>query len=50
MKDDRHLGSGVVVILMAVALSVFAGRPGTARRAKQPGEKHPTEPQRPGNH
>lgn len=29
-------GSGVAVILMAVALSVFAGRSGTARRANKP--------------
>ncbi len=43
-------GGGVVVILIAVALSVFAGQFGTAPQVTQPEEKPSTEPQQPVNH
>lgn len=43
-------GGGVALILLAVALSVFAGRPGPVRRSNQAGGKPSSEPQRPENH
>lgn len=43
-------GGGVALILLAVALSVFAGRSGTARRTNQAGGMPSAEPQRPENH
>jgi drug/metabolite transporter (DMT)-like permease len=43
-------GGGVALILMAVALSVFASRSGTSRRTNPPGVKPSTEPQQPKKH